>query len=308
MRTLLPPLLVALLVPPSLFAQDAPDGDGSTTEAVVAAAAPAAREAWQHLLRASQVSDPAERAPISAFTLRANALRREGVQTNETEFDVAYLAPDCVRFALPSGQRTGRFGPKARDYWVQTKDGAVQKLVGRDYAEDRRQVKEMHAIARNFVALSDPATLRVTHLELMSAPPDDLPGPLARASSRLVWLRIGSPDFALFTDQVAEEGGAPPGFVAELGLQTAGEAAGLPRYAVVREEPRAGVQPLRPLFVRLDRYQEIDGFRVPTWLFVHTLDDTLARAVFGAKPAQEVYVLGLELRPELTAADFRPGS
>lgn len=296
-----------LLVPVSVLSLSSavhPQDSGAIraeTRCVLEQASPEARELWRRLILATGGGE--ERAPIHAFHLVADGLRRDGVRTNEVQFDYRYLAPDCIRFALDGNSETGRCGTGARDYWVRTKEG-VTPLVGRDYASDREQVKRMHAIARNFVALSDPANLRVERLELLPGPPADLEPTMQRVARRMPWLRIASPDFALFTDQVAE--GGTRSFLVDLALQIDGEERDLPRYAIVREAPREGVEAARPMFIRLDGYRLEDDFRIPMRIFVHDLDPGLEQAVFSARASQEVYVIEADLRPAYTVEDFRP--
>src|SRR6185503_4475747 len=100
---------------------------------------------------------------------RADVLTRQGVQTNEGKVDYRYLAPDCMRFVLPSKNETGRFGPAPEQYWLREGEEVVT-LAGREYKEDRRQVDDMIALAKNYVALSNPARITLTKIELMGAP------------------------------------------------------------------------------------------------------------------------------------------
>ena len=178
-----------------------------------ASASPAAvtdaRAAWQLVSRSGRTAAD----PIAAFRLSADVLTRDGVQTNETQVDYRYLAPDCIRFVLPSQRETGRFGPKQRDYWLKDKEEVVT-LAGRDYAEDRRLVDEMIAVARNFVALSDPSRIELSDLTLLSAPPPELYPALAREASKWSWLRLVSPDFALVPS--GANGTAPASYAVEL--------------------------------------------------------------------------------------------
>ena len=149
-----------------------------------------------HGTKTSVMSVDASSPPITAFRLEADVLTRQGAQTNETEVDYRYLAPDCIRFLLPNRLETGRFGPGREDYWLKDKEEIVV-LAGRDYVQDRRQVDEMLALARNYVALSDPGRLNLRRLELASAAPKDLPASLQAAGKKLTWISVASSDFAL---------------------------------------------------------------------------------------------------------------
>jgi len=241
--------------------------------------------------RVCAASGPAERAPLSAFRLVAEARTRNGVQTNDLEIDYRYLAPDCIRFRLPSKNETGRFGPDEKQYWLKSADETVV-LSGREYKEDRRQVDDMLALAKNYVALSNPAALKLEALELLGAAPSDLGEALAKKTKKLTWLALESPDFAL----VRREGALPKGtYRVELGI----DSKDLPAAVVIRAKADATTA---PLFVFLSDYRETSGFKLPMQLHVHVKDG----ATFAEFASQEVYVKTAELRPSFKVGDFQP--
>lgn len=241
--------------------------------------------------RVCAASGPAERAPLSAFRLVAEARTRNGVQTNDLEIDYRYLAPDCIRFRLPSKNETGRFGPDEKSYWLKSADETVV-LAGREYKEDRRQVDDMLALARNYIALSNPATLKLEALERLAAAPPDLGEALTKKTKKLTWLALESPDFAL----VRREGALPKGtYRVELGI----DSKDLPAAVVIRAKADASTA---PLFVFLSDYREKDGFKLPMQLHVHVKDGPS----FAEFASQEVYVKTAELRPNFTVKDFQP--
>lgn len=277
------------------------------TQAALAEASPRARAAWNRFLAAAR---PAEaRAPITAFRLHANGLRRDGVQTNETDFDYSYLAPDCIRFALPDGNETGRSGRKQRDYWKRDRTGATTRLVGRDFAQDRRLVAQMHALARNYVALASPDALHITSLEALTGPPPGLWKKLARQTRDLTWISVTSPDFALFLDDADAEEGART-FRVDLALGTEEGERDLPLVARILELSGPDGKLHAPLLVRLSDYVPVDGVPVPTVLLVHALDPEAPSTAprFAPDPIQEIYVLEADLWPDWTVADFDPSS
>jgi hypothetical protein len=273
----------------------------SSETPALAAAAPEARAAWERLCTAS---GSAERASISAFRLSARVRRREGVQRNDLSIEYSYLAPDCIRFMLPSRNETGRFGPDPSQYWLR-QEKEVVVLAGREYKEDRAQVDDMCALARNYVALSNPARLQLLALEL-TQPPRDLGQDLAKRARKLSWLALESPDFAL----VRREGPpASPGtrYRVELGLAQDH----LPSLVVIRElAPPEGGSPAaaagEPLLVEFGAFRQVNGYQVPFVLNVHTLDRSQAPPAFTADPAQEIYIGNAELQPPLTVEDFKP--
>lgn len=256
-------------------------------------APPEARAVWDELCRAS---GSATREPLRAFTLRAEVRVRSGVQVNDTRVDYRYLAPDCIRFVLPSNNETGRFGPAPEQYWLQSRDDVVV-LAGREYKEDRRKVDDMIALARNYVALSNPARLQLSALELAPGPPADLGPELAARFKKLTWLTLESSDFALVRSEEVRPAGTV--YRVELGLNKDH----LPAVAIVRER---GMSRTDPLLVQLSDYQERDGFRIPFQLRVHVLDRSSTPATFAKEASQEVYVTQAELRPTLTVEDFKP--
>jgi len=271
----------------------APRSQEARAPEVSAPVADEARALWERVCAAS---GDATREPLSAFHLKADVLTRSGAQTNEAHIDYRYLAPDCIRFALPSKNETGRFGPAPEHYWTQTND-AVVVLSGRDYAQDRKAVDDALTLARNYVALSNPARLKLLALELLSAGPADLGKELATRTRKLRWLALESPDFALLRGELARE--APAVYRVELGLREDL----LPAVAIVRERGKATAD---PLLVEFSQYQEQDGFKLPFQLRVHALDRAQAPVSFAKDAAQEVYVTAAALRPSLTVEDFKP--
>jgi len=287
------PLCLALsiaLAPPALALrpQAAPESGAGSPHASAEA-----RATWERLCAAS---GDASREPLSAFQFRADVLTRSGVQTNEAHIDLGYLAPDCIRFVLPSRNETGRFGPAPEQYWMQTQ-ASVVVLAGREYKEDRKAVDDMLALARNYVALSHPARLNLLALELPPAPPADLGAALSGRFKKLRWLVIESPDFALLKGELARE--TPAVYRVELGLREDH----LPAVAIVRER---GKPQADPLLVEFSDYNEQDGFKLPFQVRVHALDRAHAPATFAEAASQEVYVTAAALRPKLTVADFQP--
>jgi len=263
-------------------------------EPAAAAAEVQARAAFERLCAAS---GPEAREPITAFVLQADVLTRSGVQTNEMRIEYRYLAPDCIRFMLPSRQETGRSGLAQEKYWL--KDGQdVVVLAGREYKEDREQVDRMAALARNYVALSDPRRLKLVSMTLLAEPPSDLPAELARSARKLTWLALESPDFAL----VRREGATPaPGTLYRVELCLGED--GLPRLAVIRAESGAREA---PLLVELDKYQTTAGFHVPFHLAVHVPEAERTPPVFAARASQDITVTQADLRPKLKVEDFEP--
>jgi len=280
--------LAALALPGS--AQEAPPAG---TAGVVAAASEEARGLWERVCAASGA---ATRAPLTAFALEADVRTRSGMQRNDAHIDYRYLAPDCIRFMLPSRNETGRFGPAPEQYWLRSGDQVVP-LAGREYKEDRRAVDDMIALAKNYVALSNPARLTLTALEIPEAPPADLGVERAKRARKLRWLALESPDFALVRSEVASPRGTV--YRVELGIASTD----LPAMAIVRAPATPGVE---PLLVEFSNYRESEDFRIPYQLFVFARDPAQTPPAFADAASQEVYVTTASLRPPLTPDDFRP--
>ncbi len=269
---------------------------------------PEAQARWERMIAASRPLTE-NRAPITAFILRADVrFRGEGTERNDLKVDYRYLAPHFLRTLLETDRETGRGpGQGQRAYWVREGD-KVEPLVGRDHREGRRQVDEMLAVAKNFIALTDPARLKLTKLELLPAPPTGLPRPLERkVLKKLDWIRVASKDFALVLEQIGKDEKTPRVFEVDLGISREND---LPVLAIIREaNPRIidGVaRPSNPLLFHLEDWRPQDGFRVPWMIKVHRLEATPLRVGFSEFAAQDIVLLEAQLRPQLKEADFAP--
>lgn len=276
---------------------------------------PEARALWERLSRAARAAE-GELAPITAFVLEAEVLTREGVQTNELTVDYRFLAPHFIRFKLPGGRETGRGpGEGRKSYWMKEGDELVV-LDGRDDVQGRRLVDEMTSVARNYLALSDPSRIALTELALLTAPPTGVPAELRKEARDLHWLRVASPDFALLRGEA--RGGAPaaaerPIYEVELGLHPE---TSLPALAIIRPRGPLGgggggapSERPEPMLIRLSKFREHEGFRLPFAILVHRLDPAVlppAPPAFEPKPSQEIHVTRAELRPQLNEESFRP--
>lgn len=312
-------------------------GVGLTTVEVLASAVPAASDAWRRMLAASQTKadgSPIEGAdempPPQSFHLEANVRTREGVKTNELNVDYRFLSPDFVRFRLPSNRQSGHGPGKGNSaYWLM--DGEeVQLLDTRDNKEDRRLVKEMIALARNFLALADPDRIRLTRLELLSGSPVLLPRQVssfikneARDAKRaarkeggedskgVVWIRFTSPDFDLVRrDGVARDTTREQLVSLAIGPQ------GLPLAAVIQEPGSMG-QALQAdaTLISLDRWvRKIDDpLLAPRLIKVFRPEQSAGTAtggqsslVFGQEPMQHIALTTANLHPNFVPTDFAP--
>jgi hypothetical protein len=165
--------------------------------AIPPATAPDARAAWETMCTASLV--PGTRAePVRAFELGVDVRYRGTARgSNDIKAEFRFLAPAFVRVKIVEGNREVGRGPGGD--WLD--DGArkerIRLTVGRQYAEDRRQLDQWQAIAKDFVALTDPKSLRIAKLEALPAAPASLPETVAKRGGELRWVRVSSPDFRL---------------------------------------------------------------------------------------------------------------
>lgn len=289
-------------VPPPLEPpREAPAADRAAERAsslqpgvLPADASPQAVALWRALVRATRAPEQAPE-PVRAFDLTFDVRVRRDTQRNDgKDLRFRYLAPGFVRATLESGREHVR-GP-AGDFLI---DGATAKALAptRENQEDRRQIDEELAIARNFVALSDPAHLRIASLALLDAPPAGLPPALAERAGALDWLAVASPDFRLF--QSDDELAAPALYLARLGLE---KQTGKLVLAQLGRDLRRPDE--RALLVALEGTRPLDGWLLPRLVFVRAWD--VERRAFEERPSLELALKHGSLRAPLAPDDFRP--
>jgi hypothetical protein len=289
MRALLVPLVLGLGQAPAL----PPDASAD------------ARELWQALLTATRpTAAGGARAPVTAFDLAFDGRLRSGEKATNDFNDARYrfYAPDCVRTTLESGVERMR-GPEG-DWLVDWNHEEKVKLVGRDFDEDRRELDETLDVARNFVALTDPARLDVKGLRLLPAAPAYLPSELAKLTTKLAWLEVESPGLRLTRGSAAAQGAV---YKAHLGLDRERH---LPRIAVIFEDRGGRMDRTSALLVELDEYAPLDDFQVPHVIRTYPTQPPGPETL--DKPFAERWELGIwlkkgaRLRAALAPADFVP--
>ncbi len=264
-----------------------------------------ARELWQALIERNQGPEPIQAFDL-AFFIRHRS--QDGRQSNDLEARYRFLRPGFVRVSLPSGREHLR-GPRG-DFLLDA--GEAQPLTTRTHVEDRRQLDEAVATARNFLSLTDPARLRITRLRALDAPPFGLPPELGAALEGLVWLEITSPDFHLVGREVpqtararAAAAASPPLFRTAIGVGADQQV----ELAVIHEE-QAGALALGPstMLVDLEGHTQIDGYRVPRLLRIHEVDLEQSPWAFRPRAATELFLKpeSVGLRPKLAPEQFLP--
>lgn len=292
---------------PALGGDDLPLEPG----ALPADASKEARAAWLAAVERSAQGD-AVRSFRLHFYLRQRSAGQ--LQTNDLELDFSYLVPGLLRAELETG-RTHLRGP-AGDFLIDGKE--LVPLVGREGAEDRKQIEEMASLARNFVALSNPRNLRIRDLAILPTAPASLAGHARSVGAGLDWLRVSSPDFFLPAAAPGIPAASETIYTVDLGLDPVSHTI---RYALVREE-LLGDGPLAPpLLVRLDQHADRDGFWVPHRIELYALEGTAlgeiapagvpaSGARFAARATSELTLKRSRgsLRAGLSPDDFRPPS
>lgn len=258
-----------------------------------------AKQLFGRLVGATRV-DPSAAAP-SGFDLTFEGTVHQ-TQRQSNDFPRTRYRFDprgWVRLTIVSSGRERMSGPKGM-YVVDGKE--VVALTGREHDEDRRQIREELSIAKNFLALSDPKSLRVAKLERLSAPPAVLPAHLAAAAAKLEWLALESPDFRLFQSQTAKP---DANWRVELGLDPKTH---LPKLVSVTELGTATMRPESAMLVDFRAYQALDGLQIPSQLSTYGVDAGAgAQWRYSRWSSLELGLAsGGTLRPRFSEADFVP--
>jgi hypothetical protein len=274
-----------------------PDGRPLMPGELPPGTSPAARALWERLLAATLAP-----APVRSFDLRFYLVhRREGPGTNTTQARIRFLWPAFVRASLQSGREHVR-GPEGD--WLIDHEERV-RLIGREGAEDKKQIDETISIARNFLALSDPLSLRLAELAALAGPPEGLPPALVGRARELDWLALTSPDFRLYRSAERPAGAPPPLYRALLGID---RIAGQAELAWIAEAGAPGSLASSALLVHLQHHERRSGFLVPMRLAVYEISELGLPRAFREEPSSELTLKqdGVDLRATLAPADFLP--
>ncbi len=173
------------------------DGEMCEPGKLPTSTSPEARAAWERLARA--VSGGAtERKPVTGFDLALDLQLR--IQENRSNAfpnaRYAYMAPGYLLADTGKGRSQMR-GPKGD--WLfdatQPNERALVRLdVGRENAEDRRQLDEALDVARLFVLLVDARNVRVVRFVAAANPEAFAPTKLVGAAQALEWFELETPD------------------------------------------------------------------------------------------------------------------
>lgn len=151
---------------------------------------------WQAITDALRTPESRDRR-IDAFEISFDLRARRGAQSNDLQIGARFLAPDWLAFTDQLGRQVG-LGP--RGPWLEERDGAVVRLEGREYRQDRRNLDRTRSLARNYLALTDPGGIRIDSLRTMDGPPPSLPRIRGVRPGRLAWIELVTPDFGVVGD------------------------------------------------------------------------------------------------------------
>ena len=307
--------------PPPIPPISAPDSAARKTDPAIAAlvpgalpadTAPLAQAAWERTCKSRFSSTEAGAAQrVSAFDLQIDVRQRSADnQTNDSPKPVRYryLSPGFVRVTTASGREHVR-GPQG-DFFIDRDRHEVHRLdaTSRENAEDLRQINESVGIAQNFIALTDPASLRIASLKLLPGPPASLPAAVKNRfnDAPLQWLDVRTPDFHLVASTSQAAAPAPSFVRVSIG---ADPKSGEVEVALVDVDSSAPTPSSSAVLIELANYAAIDGFRMPQLVKVYRVDEVGSPRAFRPEPTTTLGVLtkSASLRAQLKPQDFEPG-
>ncbi|MCB9909358.1 MAG: hypothetical protein H6829_03715 [Planctomycetes bacterium] len=259
----------------------ASDGQPALPGRIPEGTSPEAIARWNQVLRSSRVGNTAAAVePIQAFDLAFDAEVRSDVDAASNHEDVRFQFLDAAGGCLLAQfERSGRLslrGPKG-DYLYDGKTWS--RLESREDKESRRELDRWVTIARNFVALTRPAAIRLVDLQsLTPTPPAEgslrlefgagryvfLPRiELMEEAKALRWLEVTSPDFRLFDTGRDDAPGTVSVYRALLGLDAEGRIA----MAQFHEDHGGAVDLRGALFARIRSWVSLpSGYTLPKQL------------------------------------------
>lgn len=267
-----------------------------------------ARAAWDSLLAATLGTGSA-RKPVTAFSLQIDVEYKQGARTNNTTALYEYVAPGNVRARFERSNRETLRGPDG-DWLIDPTTRESKRIErDRDSEQDARQLDDLVSVARNFIALTDPKSLRIARLAKLAAPPTGIGKDYAARAMELTWLDVESPDFRLVQAPKANEAAAL--YRVQLGLDPK---TALPALALVHEAGgKARIGP-STLFLELAEWYDADGARVPKVIRTFEVDEAsipsaagdASKLRFRLDPTSDVFLKQARINPPLTADSFRP--
>lgn len=308
------------------------DGKEATPGRIPVGTSEGALKLWNEVLAASRIQKAAgPTPPVKSFdlTFEVRLRSKPGVPSNDESVNFRFLdqAQGFLSAEFLSSHRLTLRGPKG-DHLFDGKDWV--SLAGREDEESRRELNRWVAIARNFVALTQPAAVRLIDLRELKplvAAKDESSKPSApqriefgggrfvsipnaklhKASQGLRWLEVTSPDFRLF-DSGKRSPGASAAYRSILGLDSKGRV----RMAQFHGDHGGAVQLQGALFVEIQSWKELpNGYVLPREINTFRSDAGKLHAAFEVQPSLALWLLTRSARinpenPPLTKAHFLP--
>ncbi len=314
------------------------DGKEATPGRIPEGTSKGALKLWNEVLAASRIQKAeGSTPPVHSFDLTFDAEIRTKPGTASVIETVRFRFLDKGK-----GFLSAAFLTKDRKVKRQTIRGSKgdhlhdgkewTSLQGREDQESRRELDRWVAIARNFVALTQPAAVRIMGLKELSplaapadgaAPTEELriefgegrfiSAPNARAmqaAKTLRWLEVTSPDFQLFDSGSRPANAEPLAYRALLGLDSGGRI----RLAQFHEDNGGAVRVQGALFVEVSKWKELsNGYVLPGKIDTYRSDATRGHGSFEVQPALDLWLLKSSARinparPPLQARDFEPSN
>lgn len=263
---------------------------------------PESRALWELLIEATQVPDVA-REPIESFVMRFDGTiyPRNGQRNRFRDAKYSYLAPRSIISYIPESSTLIR---GSEGDWLKTKDNELVSLNDRTAAQDRKQLDDTLAIARNLVNFLDPGSLRIEEIGVIARAPALIPKAIREAHPNIEWLHMTSPDLRLSSPSRSASTQGQRKSRAFLGLDRGTH---LPSLAVVYEDVDRKADLSNARLLILGRYAPRSGYRIPTRIHVHGPDHSRPGILaFRANPELELVMRDIDLRPRLTAEMFLP--
>ncbi|MEE8468299.1 MAG: hypothetical protein V3T22_07585 [Planctomycetota bacterium] len=317
-----PPSVTGRAATPDLLASD---GKPALPGRIPEDTSDRARARWSKVRLATAAADL---DPIVAFDLTFDVRYRRSGGMNKGNISIQYLEQGEVpniRIRFERKDVESLRGPRG-DYLI-TK-GEAQRMAGRQYAEDVKQLDRFVAIARNFITLTRPDRLTLvsltalvtaplaengrldpgakTRVDFLGADPLELPDEqLAERARGLEWVEVRSPDFRLVESVTSRN--SRQVFRALLGLDPV---TGEVRLAVLGEDQNRTVVLQNTQLVIIEEYRELEGgYRVPAALEIRDVDATVSPWTFQRRNGTSLYLSKksrAQLNPPLRPADFVP--
>ncbi|MFT5200171.1 MAG: hypothetical protein ACI87O_002846 [Planctomycetota bacterium] len=318
----------------------ASDGKEATPGRIPGGTSETAILLWGEVLAASRIKKAeGPTPPVTSFDLTFDVRLRTQPNAPSNDEKVNFLFMDQGRGYLSAEFQNSHRRTIRGDQGDHLFDGKEWvSLQGREDQESRRELNRWVAIARNFVALTQPAAVRLIELKeltpleqaLVTEPASDeirketapllrvkfgdgrflsLPNAkLQNVAKGLRWLEVTSPDFRLFDSGDRLPGTPASAYRAMLGLDKDGRV----RLAQFHENHGGAVRLQGALFVEIKSWKELpNGYVLPKEINTFRSDATRGDTTFEALPAMGLWLFTRYARinpksPKLKPANFAP--